>query len=93
MGVWLLIKLVRRAYRGGGLPVCFPTQSNSIRGKLRKSNAIAIEEARGMAGRASGREWQLQTGSVKGRLFCPPDVFAPLADRDLRELKDPGFEW
>jgi hypothetical protein len=26
---------------------------------------------------------------LKGRLFCPPDVFAPPTDR---ELKDLGFE-
>jgi prevent-host-death family protein len=28
-------------------------------------------------------------GALKGKLFCPPDVFAPLTDR---ELKDLGFE-
>jgi antitoxin (DNA-binding transcriptional repressor) of toxin-antitoxin stability system len=28
-------------------------------------------------------------GALKGRLFCPPDVFAPPTDR---EWKDPGFE-
>jgi antitoxin (DNA-binding transcriptional repressor) of toxin-antitoxin stability system len=28
-------------------------------------------------------------GAWKGKLFCPPDVFAPLTDR---ELKDLGFE-
>jgi hypothetical protein len=35
-------------------------------------------------------------GALKGRLFCPPDVFAPLTDRELaaadRELKDLGIE-
>ncbi len=28
-------------------------------------------------------------GALKGKLFCPPDVFAPLTER---ELKDLGFE-
>ena len=28
-------------------------------------------------------------GALKGKLFCPPDVFAPLTNR---ELKDLGFE-
>jgi prevent-host-death family protein len=28
-------------------------------------------------------------GALKGKLFCPPDAFAPLIDR---ELKDVGFE-
>ena len=28
-------------------------------------------------------------GALKGKLFCPPDVFAPLTDQ---ELKDLGFE-
>jgi len=28
-------------------------------------------------------------GALKGKLFCSPDVFAPLTDR---ELKDLGFE-
>ena len=28
-------------------------------------------------------------GALKGKLFCPPDVFAPLTDQ---ELKDMGFE-
>jgi hypothetical protein len=29
-------------------------------------------------------------GALKRRLFCPPDVFAPPTDR---ELKDLGFEY
>jgi antitoxin (DNA-binding transcriptional repressor) of toxin-antitoxin stability system len=28
-------------------------------------------------------------GALKGKLFCPPDVFAPLTDRDVMDL---GFE-
>jgi prevent-host-death family protein len=28
-------------------------------------------------------------GALKGKLLCPPDVFAPLTDR---ELKDLGFK-
>ncbi len=28
-------------------------------------------------------------GALKGKLFCPPDAFAPLTDR---ELKDLGFD-
>ncbi len=28
-------------------------------------------------------------GALKGKVFCPPEVFAPLTDR---ELKDLGFE-
>jgi prevent-host-death family protein len=28
-------------------------------------------------------------GALKGKLFCPPDVFAPLT---AQELKDLGFE-
>ena len=40
---------------------------------------VALRNARG----------NRKPGALKGKLFCPPDVFAPLTDQ---ELKDMGCE-
>jgi len=49
------------------------------RGKKPVVRLVALRDAQG----------NRKPGALKGELFCPPDVFAPLADR---ELKDLGFE-
>jgi antitoxin (DNA-binding transcriptional repressor) of toxin-antitoxin stability system len=36
-----------------------------------------------------GEHGKRKPGALKGKLFCPPDAFAPLTDQ---ELKDLGFE-
>jgi len=40
-------------------------------------------------GRASGEHGNRKPGALKGKIFYAPDAFAPLTDR---ELKDLGFE-
>ncbi len=49
------------------------------RGKKPVVRLVALQDAQG----------NRKPGAWKGRLFCPPDAFAPLTDR---ELKDLGFE-
>jgi prevent-host-death family protein len=49
------------------------------RGKKPVVRLVALRDERG----------NRKPGALKGKLFCPPDAFAPLTDR---ELKDLGFE-
>jgi prevent-host-death family protein len=49
------------------------------RGKKPVVRLVALRDARG----------NRKPGAWKGKIFCPPDVFAPLTDC---ELKDLGFE-
>jgi antitoxin (DNA-binding transcriptional repressor) of toxin-antitoxin stability system len=49
------------------------------RGKTPVVRLVALRDAQG----------NRKPGALKGKLFCPPDVFAPLTDQ---ELKDLGFE-
>jgi prevent-host-death family protein len=51
----------------------------SARGKTPVVRLVALRDEQG----------NRKPGALKGKLFCPPDVFAPLTDR---ELKDLGFE-
>jgi len=49
------------------------------RGNKPAVRLVALQDAHG----------NRKPGALKGKLFCPPDVFKPLTDR---ELKDLGFE-
>jgi antitoxin (DNA-binding transcriptional repressor) of toxin-antitoxin stability system len=49
------------------------------RGKKAVVRLVALQDEHG----------NRKPGALKGKIFCPPDVFAPLTDR---ELKDLGFE-
>ncbi|MGD0507898.1 MAG: type II toxin-antitoxin system Phd/YefM family antitoxin [Terriglobales bacterium] len=49
------------------------------RGKKSVVRLVALRDEKG----------NRKPGALKGKLFCPPDVFAPLTDQ---ELKDMGFE-
>ncbi len=49
------------------------------RGKTPVVRLVALRDAQG----------NRKPGALKGKLFCPPEVFAPLTDQ---ELKDMGFE-
>jgi antitoxin (DNA-binding transcriptional repressor) of toxin-antitoxin stability system len=58
---------------------CRGEEIGIARGKKPVVRLVALRDAQG----------NRKPGALKGKLFCPPDVFAPLTDQ---ELKDLGFE-